>query len=73
MTKPYRNIRDVVDQYLVSRRSKLSAISTAEATRAIQSVLPASLASDQEIVDLLVAAAGHRGLALHFDMPRTVR
>ncbi|WP_312798057.1 hypothetical protein [Tianweitania sp.] len=71
MAPPSRSIQDVVDQYLLSRRSKLSAISTADATRAIKSVLPASSASDREIEDLIVASAAHRGMALHFDLPRT--
>lgn len=71
MAPPNRSIQDVVEQYLLSRRSKLSAISTADATRAIKSVMPASLASDKEIEDLIVVAASHRGLALHFDLPRT--
>jgi hypothetical protein len=69
MASPNRSIQHVVDQYILSRRSKLSAISTADATRAIKSVLPASSASDREIEDLIVAAAVHRGLALHLDMP----
>lgn len=71
MAPPSRSIKDVVDQYLLSRRSKMSAISTADATRAIKSVLPASSASDREIEDLIVAAAALRGMALHLDMPRT--
>lgn len=71
MAPPNRSIQDVVDQYILSRRSALSAISTADATRAIKSVLPALSASDREIEDLIVAAAVHRGLALHLDMPRT--
>lgn len=65
-----RSIQDVVDQYILSRRSKLSAISTADATRAIKSVLPTTSATDREIENLVVTAASHRGLALHLDMPR---
>lgn len=71
MAPPNRSIQDVVEQYLLSRRSKMSAISTADATRAIKLVLPASSASDREIEDMIVTAAVHRGLALHFDLPRT--
>jgi len=48
----------------------LSAISTADATRAIKSVLPTTSATDREIENLVVTAASHRGLALHLDMPR---
>lgn len=65
-----RSIQDVVDQYIASRRSKLTPISTADATRAIKSVLPTSSVSDRELENLIALAAVHRGLALHFDLPR---
>ncbi|HEV7414574.1 hypothetical protein [Tianweitania sediminis] len=65
-----RNISDVVEQYLLSRRSKLAPISTADATRAIRMVLTQGHVSDQEIEDVVVTAAMMRGLAIHLDRPK---
>lgn len=62
------DIREVVDQYVSSRRSRNSALSTAEAARAIRSVLVTSTVTDRELEDMIVAAAIQRGLALHLSM-----
>lgn len=64
-----RSINEVVEQYLLSRRSKLAAISTADATRAIKMVLTQPH-TEQEIEDVVVAAAVLRGLAVHLDRPK---
>ena len=62
-----RTVSWVVEQYVDSRKSPDSLISTRQALRALRAALPACYLTDRELADMVAEAAIRRGRNISFD------
>jgi hypothetical protein len=60
-------LNELIEYYLDSRSTKLSAVSIDAASRAITTVMPDCPLHDRELADLIAAAAVRHGYAVSFD------
>ncbi|MEO5760183.1 MAG: hypothetical protein ABIQ51_25385 [Mesorhizobium sp.] len=60
--------RQVAEQYIDSRKTVATPISTAHALLALKSAMPNCALSDPELVNLVVELAVQRGRSVHFDV-----
>lgn len=66
---PKLTSRQIAEQYVDSRKTLATPISTAHALRALKMAMPGCALSDQELVAMVADLATARGRSIHFDAP----
>ena len=66
---PKLTSRQIAEQYVGSRKTLATPISTAHALRALKMAMPGCALSNQELVAMVVELATARGRSIHFDAP----
>jgi hypothetical protein len=70
---PLRTPEGMAEHYITTRQTRRSPVSTAEAIRAMRTVLRDCPLTDRELADMVARSAIRHGLNVHFDTGETHR
>ncbi len=64
---PIRNVDALVDEFMRSRRERLSVINLDDSVRAVRIEIPDAPYTDQELASIIASKASAYGFAIDFD------